>query len=89
MYIFLFKLHPNNEVCKMTKKVVTAFSIFTVIFGAAWYLHENTKRMYGQNIINQPTPELINSNIIIPASFESKEVFEPFAPREYIRIMTK
>lgn len=73
----------------MTRKVVAAFSIFSVIFGAAWYVHENTKRIYVEKIEYQKAPGLLNTDTIVPTSFEDDNVFEPFAPREYIRVISQ
>lgn len=86
---FLLFLHDTNEVEKMTKKVAVAFSIFVTMFGFAWLMHENTKRIYVDTFEKQLIPEQMNTDATISTFVENQVVFERFGPREYIRIMSQ
>ncbi|WP_243387678.1 hypothetical protein [Bacillus kexueae] len=72
----------------MTRKVVTACSIFGIMFGSAWFVHENTKRTY-TNVDQSQVNNIIQTTdaaIVTNRLFE-EDVFESFLPREYIRVL--
>lgn len=77
----------------MTKKVVTACSIFGIMFGSAWFMHENTKRTYVEKvdspiISNLITTDAASSDTTLTQQIIETNTFERFSPREYIRVMS-
>ncbi|WP_243290479.1 hypothetical protein [Bacillus sp. FJAT-47783] len=77
----------------MTRKVITACSIFGIMFGSAWYMHENTKRTYVDNvdtpiISNMIKTDTKTSNPTLTQQIIETDIFERFSPREYIRVMS-
>lgn len=74
----------------MTKKVVTACSIFGIMFGSAWFVHEHTKRTYSSGLENSSVPNIVQTmDTAITNSLVNENAFEPFSPREYIRVMSQ
>lgn len=64
------------------RKAAVAFSIFTTMFASAWWFHtEQTKVHPAQN----PDPTLV----LIGNNSGQVTVYEPFKPREYIRVVAK
>ncbi|MBD1382584.1 hypothetical protein [Metabacillus arenae] len=72
-------------------KVITACSIFSCMFGAAWMTNEITKRTYidpvgANDYLIQNTAE---QNSTINVLFEEEKTMEKFKPREYVRVIAR
>jgi hypothetical protein len=83
--------HPENEVIQMnTKKIITAFALFSAMFSSAWYANEKTKRTYiNPDAYDQSRDESRETEDPFYLSYEEIRMLEKFKPREYIRIVNK
>lgn len=66
------------------KKGMVAIAIFAFLFIGAWWIHEQTKREYGEGLAeNQPQFQI---QTIDRSQTEETTLFPKFKSREYIRI---
>ncbi|WP_010676392.1 hypothetical protein [Bacillus timonensis] len=66
------------------KKGIVAIAIFVFLFSGAWWIHEQTKREYGD--IQVENRQQFQIQTINSTHTEETMVFPKFKPREYIRI---
>ena len=81
---------------KLKIKIAVSCSIFLLLLTAAWYLQEHNHREF--NPINSNSPNMVtinneittlNTNLSTKKASLQWEFFEPFKPREYVRIIEK